>query len=213
MFADLGISFPLFAAPETEALGYLGLDHCEVCGANGAHAFTCRIDGHQGKACYECLRAGRAWIPKDTVIGAVSASSATRGQTDAVGLRRSDLQGYGFPVVPNDVEPELPDWSYVLVPSSDLLELVRTPDFLTWQGCQWLFCCRKPMVYIGAWKEPDFERHAGSSDPAEFFRSVVVSPQIGPFVWGQHAPLGGAGGPYVFRCQACGRYRGYIDMP
>jgi hypothetical protein len=211
MFADLGIPFPLFAAPTAEALGYHGRAGCGVCGAADAHAFTARADGAEVVACYACLRGGRAWVPKDTEAGAVSADSAARGRADVIGIPRSEVERLGFVVIPHELEPALPDWGHALVPAADLGELIRTPDFLTWQGCQWLFCCGRPMVYVGAWKEPQFEAHAGGADPAVLFRSVV--PGCPLFEWGRHAPLSGAGGPYVFRCQVCGGYRGYMDMP
>jgi len=210
MFADLGISFPLFAAPRAEAVGFSERSNCGICGAAGKAAFASRAEHHDVAACFDCLRAGRAWIAKDTEIGGVSAYSAARGWTDAVGIRRSEIERQGFRAIAHEVEPDSPEWSRAVVPTADLEELIRTPDFLTWQGCRWLFCCRRPMVYVGVWKEPEFEERGGA-DPAAFFQTVIEG--CPAFEWGRHAPLSGAGGPYVFRCQVCGRHRGYIDMP
>ena len=49
------------------------------------------------------------------------------------------------------VDPNFPDehWYSVEFPSADLIELVRTPSYSTWQGERWLFCCNRPSVFIG----------------------------------------------------------------
>lgn len=137
-FADRGIPFPLFAAPVSEAAGYLDAADCAQCGACNTPCFDARTsDGLDAPACYECLRAGRVAIRKDTVLGGVSAFGAERGRTDAVGFARPELVAYGFTVMPHHVEPDEPTWSHVCVPPQHLRELVRTPDFRTWgaDGC------------------------------------------------------------------------------
>jgi len=209
-FDDLGIPFPLFAAPAEEAIGYLGRSTCSLCDKHDAHCFESPQD--EGAACYDCLRSGRTTISKDTVVGTVGGRLAEQGMTDAVGVSKTRLEEFGFEVIPHRVEPDAPDWHQVKVPAEYLLELLRTPDYCTYQGSIWLFCCQRPMVYQGIWKEAQFEKFAGDTDPAQFFNSVMTDIPDCDFVWGKHAPLDGCGGPYVFKCPSCNTFKGNHDM-
>lgn len=210
-FDDLGIPFPLFSAPVAEAAEYRGKARCGICNTAATHCFSATsTTGNDLIACYDCLRGGKARISKDTVIGIVG--NADSGLADAVGEDRERLLGYGFEVLPHPLEPDEPDWHQVRVPSEHLRELLRTPNFLTFQGCVWHFCCRRPMIYVGTWKELEFEKHCGNESPISFFRRVVTDWPEGEFNWGETFPLIGCGGPYVFQCADCGKYEGYHDM-
>ncbi len=213
-FSDLGISFPLFTAPVHEAAEYRELGTCELCQALNAYCFSAtNLEGRSRIACYSCLRNGQVGIRKNTVVGLVVPRSAEEGITDAVGHSVEELATYGFEILPHPTEPDDPDWHCVRVSKEHLLELLRTPSFLNWQGCCWLFCCKRPMVYVGIWKEPEFEFHAGPNDPAEFFNQIMVNLPPEQVAWGRHAPLSQCGGPYVFRCSVCGGYKRNLDMP
>jgi len=212
-FSDLGIPFPLFAASAQEALEYCGQSTCAACGERVKHCFSVyNADPPDQIACYDCLRAGIVVICKDTVVGFVNGEGAEQGLTDAVGIPKDKLLASGLQVIPHRLEPHL-NWHHVCVPQEHLRELVRTPSFKTWQGCLWLFCCQRPMVYVGTWKEPEFEKHAGNRNPASFFNDIMTDVEPQDFTWGEHVPLEICGGPYVFQCPSCGRFRGYHDMP
>ncbi len=53
-FADLGIPFPLFEAPTTEASDYAGLATCRVCGRAGQHCFELGIGDALIRQCPSC---------------------------------------------------------------------------------------------------------------------------------------------------------------
>src|SRR4051794_40376538 len=185
-FTDLGIPFPLFEAPTTEASDYAGIATCRLCGVKDRHCFhlgigdalilpcpscgtangldahdradtSCRSCGSlvpfpeplrakkQLLACYDCLRAGKAAMTKDTEFGMVSWDQALEGVTGGV----PGLQTDQFERVLIDPEE---DWYGVRVPGEHLRELLRTPGFHSWQGERWLFCCRQPMTYLGGWR-------------------------------------------------------------
>lgn len=233
-FAELGIPFPLFEASAEESSKYLGLDVCALCAADGVHCFrvadwivacpkcgienavrgessvcrSCRADvlcpsasEESLTACFRCLRAGRAAFTKDTVLGMVTWEQAIEGLTHGVpGLASED-----FELVPSDDDPE---WMRAKVSPSLLLELVRTPPYTTWQGERWHFCCGKPMIYVGEWKETEFKRHAPDGDGKAFFKMAVID-DVDESFWGI---LKNVGGPYMFRCPECGRLGGHYDM-
>jgi uncharacterized protein CbrC (UPF0167 family) len=203
-FADLGIPFPLFEAPAKEASEYKGLGRCKLCGTGQAHCFEAdEIVGRRPRrllCCYACLRAGRAARAKDTVLGLVTWEGAAEGLTHGVpGLESSD-----FELIPSDDDPE---WLRARVPSVMLVELLRTPGCVTWQGEQWQFCCGRPSVYLGEWKEEEFERRAPDGDGRTLFLQTAIE-GLGD-AWGKLRCLGG---PYVYRRPACQRLLGHYDM-
>src|SRR5262249_55278095 len=205
-FAELGVPFPLFEAPTSEASDYVGLSSCRLCGGRDRHCFVldigcaliqpcpaCGVDNgldvHDRNdvpcrscrstvpfpeslknkknlhICYTCLRAGKGAITTDTEFGMVSWEQAFQGITHRVpGLRSSDFQLW--PIDPDE------DWYAVRVPQEHLVELLRTPTYGTWQGERWLFCCKRPMTYLGEWatllkspRRPD--------DPRASFEEVI----------------------------------------
>ncbi len=98
----------------------------------------------------------------------------------------------------------------VRLPREAMFALLRTPTYSTWQGERWLFCCRRPMTYVGNWREEDFERAAPDGDPERFFHEVIGEPMSeAPGLWESAAT--GYVSVYVFRCPACGRHRGHYD--
>lgn len=148
------------------------------------------------KSCYDCLRAGKVAITKDTEFGMVSWNEVvTNG---APGLRQDQFES----VVIDTAE----EWVGVRLPEAILLELVRTPTYGTWQGECWLFCCRYPMTFQGEWHQEEFDRHAAGRSGEELYYSVVEgAPQD---TWDA---LGHALSAYVFECKRCGKLRGHFD--
>jgi uncharacterized protein CbrC (UPF0167 family) len=153
--------------------------------------------------CVPCLHAGRAALTKDTEYGMVRWEDAVRGRT------------HGVPVVPRAdrglplTEPDEEGWVSVLVPSSVLLELIRTPTYPTWQGARWLFCCSSAMTYIGEWTRVDLERRAMERPEDAFAEIFDTDPDLLSHLRADPAHHGLHG--YVFRCRSCGRLRGHLD--
>lgn len=186
----------------------------------------------KGLVCYSCLRAGRAWITKNTELGMVSREQALAGMTHGVpGLDHPD-----FELVPRDevgwvttpLPPELltpsdvgldhrgfvlvpqeERWVAARVPSEQLFELILTPNYPTWQDEEWLFCCRAPMIYIGSWNRATFTERAPDGNGRAFFDEVLQLPQQeSDWLW---EGVYDSAGIYVFRCPRCGKLRGNFD--
>jgi uncharacterized protein CbrC (UPF0167 family) len=241
-FADLGIPFPLFEAPTTEASDYAGVATCRLCGGRDRHCFelgigdalvlpcpvcgtengldaddradtSCRSCGSpvpfperlrakkQLLACYDCLRAGKAAMTKDTEFGMVSWEQACQGITHGVPGLSTDQ----FETVLIDADE---DWYGVRVPGEHLWELLRTPGFHSWQGERWLFCCRQPMTYLGGWRSVVGLLHP---DDLQTFFEGLFDADDEAIQWGYEAFEAGNASLYVFRCRSCGRLRATWD--
>lgn len=202
--------FPLFAAPLSEAAGHTGAGPCVVCGAevdervrlggSGRLVPQEAPSGPDDAVCVPCLRAGHVAFTRDTEYGMVRWEDAVAGRTHGVpDLRHAD----GFPLG----EPNEDGWVSVEIPPMVLLELVRTPDYVTWQGERWLFCCGSAMVYIGRWKQDDVVRHV-PADPAAAFLAIFDGAE--PWMWTALDDL--SIDFHAFRCRSCDRVRGHADM-
>ncbi len=234
-FAELNIPFPLFEGPTDLAADYQGLRRCSLCNADQSHCFelgeiivecpSCRqprslhVSWRDSKcqncsssmpfpvdpaidpvlACYACLRAGRAALTKDTQYGMVRWQDAINGMTHGV-PREPDGQFEAVEV------PGEEGWFASKIPSEHLLELVRTPGYITWQGEQRQFCCKRPMTYLGEWKRADFVRNSPDGSGEELFNSIVQDVAEG--VW---EDLDGGPVVYVFQCKQCGRHAAHWD--
>lgn len=151
------------------------------------------------KACYSCLRSGKAAITKDTELGMVSWEQAFEGVTHGVpGLSRSDFE----------MVPKGDDWVGARLPQEVMFELLRTPTYSTIQGELWQFCCRGPMVFVGEWSRDEFVRRAPNGDGRSYFDAVVQGNV--PGLWEDE--LHDTTGIYVFRCAACGRMTAHWDI-
>ena len=91
--------------------------------------------------CYECLRAGRAAMSKYSLKGLI---------------RWQEAQGHEK----NNTE---------LLPE-EMWELLRTPDFFTWQDTQWKFDQGHPMIFMGDWDQAAFNAHAPDGNGKAFLR-------------------------------------------
>jgi uncharacterized protein CbrC (UPF0167 family) len=189
--------------------------NCPSCGApNGLDAddredgtcHQCRatvpfpaIEDEEIKACYSCLRSGKAAITKDTELGMVSWEQAFEGVTHGIpGLDHPD-----FEMVPKE-----DDWVGARLPQEVMFELLRTPTYSSIQGERWQFCCRRPMVFIGEWSREEFGRRAPDGDGRRYFEEVVQD--IVPGLWEDQ--LHDITGVYVFRCPSCDRVTAHWDI-
>jgi uncharacterized protein CbrC (UPF0167 family) len=151
------------------------------------------------KVCYHCLRAGRAALTKDTELGMISWEQAFEGVTHGVpGLDRAD-----FEMVPKE-----DDWVGARLPPETMFEMLRTPTYTSIQGDRWQFCCRRPMVFAGAWSREEFTRRAPDGDGRRYFEQVVQ--HAVPGLWEDQ--LHDITGVYVFRCPSCERVTAYWDI-
>ncbi|HWY75851.1 MAG TPA: CbrC family protein [Verrucomicrobiae bacterium] len=237
-FQQLGAPFPLFEAPASNAEDYCGPATCSICGQQASVCFrlgigcalivpcpSCRtengLDAFEGKpqacrncksvitfplprraraiTCYACLRAGRAAMTKDTVLGMISWDQAFEGLTHG----RPRLSRPDFEMVPTES-----DWVRARLPKEMMFELLRTPSYSAIQADQWQFCCRQPMIYLGAWTREDFNRHAPDGHGEVIFRNVVQD--VVPGLW--EDDLHDVTGIYVFRCPACSRLTAHWDL-
>ncbi|WP_165247994.1 CbrC family protein [Paludisphaera soli] len=152
-------------------------------------------------ACYDCLRAGKGAITQGTEFGVVSWEQAFEGVTNGVpGLRTEQ-----FEVVAIDPAE---DWSGARIPSVHLWELLRTPGFHSWQDERWLFCCSRPMAYLGGWRNA--MESLRPDDPDAFYQALFA-PEDEARSWGYEEFDEGSSSLYVYRCLACGRCRATYD--
>lgn len=149
--------------------------------------------------CYQCLRAGKAAITKDTEFGMISFDQVVEGLTHGVpGLKQNE-----FEIVETDS-----GWNRVRLPQQMMLELVRTPTYATIQGERWQFCCQRPMIFVGSWSRADFTARAPHGGGQKFFNAVVQD--VVPGLWEDR--LHDETGVYVFRCSTCRRLTAHWDL-
>ncbi len=217
---------------------YVGVGRCSLCGERNRHCFNleqgaelivpCRkckaengllIDGRESarchacaakvrfplfltrklRGCYACLRSGRFALPKDTELGLISWEQTIEGITHGA----PNLAHPDFEMVPREG-----GWTGARLPQTVMLELLRTPTYETWQGERWLFCCARPMVFVGEWNRQDFAQHAPDGDGRRLYDQVVEDAAEG--FWEQMQDV--RSGVYVFRCGACSRLRAHWDI-
>jgi hypothetical protein len=217
--------------------GYL-LVECPHCGAEtGVHladtstpCFACaepiaRVYREEETVCYACLREGKAALTKDTVFGLVTWDHAARGRTGGVPDRsHPPPPAHVFEIGSNGLvtfDPTKPTgpvmptpWREHELDSSVMFELLRTPTYSTWQGDQWQFEGRAPMIYVGRWAQAEFNAHTPDGRGEQLFRSVLDSPPPGPWSDWLGPTLRDDGiGVYVFRSQrASATWKAHYDM-
>lgn len=196
-FQDLGLLFPLFQADISEA-AIEANGRCEVCGQGAQFLFA--------SACYACFRAGIDSYVVDTELGMVTVEDAAQGRTHGLPLSsRADLPGWVLvphaDAAASDPQQE-EQWYHVCVDSQHLLELLRTPKYITWQGERWLFCCKRPSVFLGPLE-------AGMSCQELVEMLEVTSDEAAELEPGISS---GAVCTYAFQCPTCGRRRAHYDM-
>ncbi|TWU22372.1 hypothetical protein Pla52o_34280 [Novipirellula galeiformis] len=195
-FDDLGMPFPLFKAPvahaRTDPAGT-----CSVCGTPATIRFC--------DACYQCFRGGKVDNAIDTELGMVRVEDARLGRTHGLPLGNPPVLG-NYELIPQPVDPNFPDetWYHVRIDSQHLFEIIRTPDYYSWQGERWQFCCNRPCAFLGtlpAGALPDSESPADAI--ANWFRlpdwDAIGDTDFGPLTF------------YVFQCVSCGGFRYHED--
>lgn len=146
---------------------------------------------------------------KDSELGMIRPEDAQAGLTHGVpGLAADGLHPAHLPLVPMADEP---GWMRARVDVEAAMDLVRTPDFVTWQGACWLFHCGRPMVFVGEWKQGDLLARSDGSERGA--RAVLASVSLTPpAIEELYEELDHIGGVYTFRCGACGVLRGSYDF-
>jgi len=158
-----------------------------------------KVSGNEVRACYACLRSGKAAITKDTVLGMISWKEAREGVTHGIpGLKRDDFE----------LVPKSDGWVGARLRKEMMFELLRTPSYSTIQGERWQFCCREPMVFVGTWDREEFSSRASDRDGRRLFDQIVQN--IVPGLWEDE--LHDVTGIYVFRCRQCGRMTAHWDL-
>jgi len=207
-FADLGMPFPLFEAPTVDASGFQPAGDCNGCGARAVAVFE--VDGVH--ACYACLRGGRAPWTKDTELGLVTAESAAAGRTE--GTPSPPETGFELEALPIDAAFPEQRWFSAKIPREHLDELLRTPNYATWQGEQWIFCCQRPAVFVGAWDIGQWEAAAEEFDLAleDLLADTlgVTDSELDTLLEALEAESDSLV-TYVFRCPACAALLGHYD--
>ena len=100
------------------------------------------------------------------------------------------------------------DWVRARLDKDVLFELIRTPTYWTIQGDHWLFCCKRPMVFVGAWSREQFSARAPDGNGKAFLASVIGEDVDG--LWEDE--LHDDTGIYVFSCQVCRQLKGHWDI-
>jgi uncharacterized protein CbrC (UPF0167 family) len=190
--------FPLFRAPAALAC----VDNSGFCKSCGGSA-TVRFSG----TCYVCFRKGEAHQVIGTELGMVRPEDAKVGLTHGIPLNDpTDLEGYEL--VPHPIDPDFPDesWFHVRIASELLLELTRTPAYLTWQGEHWQFCCKRPSMFLGSVPDHVLSRNAPSIREAiaDWFRC----PRWDSIVRSDYSSIT----YHVFQCPNCNSFRYHEDI-
>ena len=192
--------------------------NCIACGA-GLTSRTLKWTEERYLACLGCIGAREIGFARDTEFGIVDGDSLASGITGGVpGLTAAE--GFELVVVDEnwngtDIVEYRVASAGVRIDPEHLRELYRTPVYHCWQQERWLFCCRRPMIYMGVW--PDVVRVLDPGDRGELFRTIYATAAEG----GEH-PYGDWSAAardferhdpemYVFRCPECERLRCHID--
>lgn len=190
------------------------VEPCIECGQ--ATTLEPSLEGLHG--CWRCLRDGKWTTTMDTEAGMVTPPDAAVGRTHGLpgpvaGHPAWDVSEPGQPLLAGwpTSEPNADGWRRAVIPRPILWELVRTPNYVSWQGEQWLFHCQQAMTFLGPWGKADFESTATGLRPSEW---AVRASGLPPEMWTLLPDRGGEGSVvvYMFRCGECDTYRGHFDM-
>lgn len=148
-------------------------------------------DDKEGKlGCYACLREGRFEFWHDTEFGLLDENGLDN-------IYKRDI------AVPASLAIE------------KLIELKRTPQFITLQQGLWLTHCDDFMVYKGTWEPKDFYSNSKDGDGKALFMSMTDEDMN--HLWDDSLPENKNileewySTYYVFECSHCGKLRGNWD--
>ena len=222
-FAELGIPFPLFEGPVSEAADYAGRADSSICGRRDVHCFELGIGADVIVDCAYCGERTAVDAADECgdchLCGHMNALADIWPNVD--GRRRDGRLLTCYRCLREDRAAYVHDtergaffWDDPEnTPGSDHAELVHTPGFLAWQEPTWLFHCDRLMTFLGTWQREHFDRHAPDGDGRAWFLDIVDDALAELWPDAIEAPPD-AGGPgvYMFRCRQCGTRRGYWDM-
>lgn len=202
--AGAGYAFPLFEGP---------LEDATVDDAGPCAYCSAPVEVRFKHACYTCFRAGKVLdFAKDTELGMVRLGDVAEGLTHGMPASAAPPGYEQAPSITHAAKGG-EEWVRIRVDGDALAELLRTPQYDAWQGEQWLFCCKLPMVFVGALNEARLER---MRDPQET-REEFVAKLLRVDTRTAHARtldiLAARIGMYVFRCDTCSRHRAHWDAP
>jgi uncharacterized protein CbrC (UPF0167 family) len=141
---------------------------CRSCGATVGFPDRPETEFDDTYVSYDALRDGHAAITTDTEYGMISWEHAEAGMTHGV----PGLEAPGMETVVKD------GWTRVRLPQHHMWELLRTPNYSSWQGECWMFQKDSPMVYLGEWGTADFDAHAGGD--GRRLLAELLGPDIDP---------------------------------
>ncbi len=193
------MQFKYFKGPFDEMSGMIdGVSVCSICGTE-SHCFELDYsitqefsnDDKEGKVgCVECLRNGRFEFWHDTEFGLL----------DENGLSKMYKHNIANPP---------------LIDQSNLVELRRTPQILTWQQELWLTHCNDFMIYKGTWTPLDFYANSRDGDGKQLFMEMTDDEYKN--LWDDSLEEGQTQLEewyptyYVFECAHCSKLRGNWD--
>lgn len=197
MFSEMGYSFPLFQAPVDHAV----IDNSSNCTECGKY-----VDILFSEHCYECFSTGEVDSGMDTEFGFVTLEEANKGWTHGIPLS-NPAELSDFKLTAHPIDPNFPDdrWYHVHFEKDDLLELLRTPKYSTWQGESWLFCCKRPMVFRGS--IPSSLLEYGSNALDQSIRKFLQNPNWESTMAGDQS----SHTVYAFTCDCCEKMRFHED--
>jgi uncharacterized protein CbrC (UPF0167 family) len=216
-FAELGIHFPLFEASIEETNDYAGAGTCCVCQKQQPHCFELSIGCALMLPCPSCRTINGLDADDKTDTPCFACATTVPwplSPETAVTICYACLrEGHG--AITHDTEQGMLTWQDTTqeslgttIPRKHLLELLRTPGYITLQCDCWQFCCHQPMVYLGPWSREEFTRRSPDGDGESFFNEIVQEPDEDLWEDKMHDETG----VYVFRCAKCARLTAHWDI-
>jgi hypothetical protein len=207
-FQLLGLDFPLYEGTVSEACSYVGAAFCCIRQQTVDHAFELGVGDYLRISCTCCgaanfLDACEPEAAKCRQCKCTVAFPKRPGEAVTVGY---DALRAGYAAMTKETEIGLVSWEHVQEREhAQGWELLRTPNFDSWNGEGWLFSRGHPMVYVGVWSQLEFIMYADNGDGRALFDEIVEDlPERE--LWGEIEPDGPVS-VHVFRCQETGRLR------
>ena len=133
-FAELGIPFPLFEAPASEASSYLGISRCEFCEQRDQHCFRLYIGDYVVVRCPQCETENGLRADKADAVACRSCESslAIPGRSDGEGVRIcfSCLRD-GRGAIGKDTEFGMVSWDFAVRGHTHGIPGLQTTEFET----------------------------------------------------------------------------------
>lgn len=179
--------FHYFQAPVENMSHFVPKGTCTFCDTVG----PCLGLKDSKRGCLDCLRQGRFYFWHDTEIGLLTPDKGLVSETRSQKKLAREFKRVNFAA------------------------LLKTPQFVTWQGERWLVHCDDFMIYLGEWEPVDFGKNAPDGDGRKLFMQMVEK-ELGD-LWDRTIPQGATEPAawhfqiHAFRCAHCGTLRGHWD--